>query len=61
MALHSFKLDQLFMLLVPELVLDGVCDPFNCPNKSDFVQNCLSAWSNFVVLMIAPLRGDPFS
>jgi hypothetical protein len=59
MALLSFKLHQLFMLLVPQLVV-GVSGPFNCPNEPDFVQNCLSVWSNFVVLMIASLREDPF-
>jgi hypothetical protein len=37
MAIGSFKLDQLFMLLVPELVV-GVFGPFNRPNEPDFVQ-----------------------
>jgi hypothetical protein len=37
MAIGSFKLDQLFHLLVPELVV-GVCGPFHCPNEPDFVQ-----------------------
>jgi hypothetical protein len=59
MALLSFKLDQLFMLLVPELVVIGVVGAFNSPHEPDFVQNSLSVWSKFVVLMIAPLLANP--
>jgi hypothetical protein len=60
MTLLSFKLDQLFILLVPDLVVDvDVAVTLNFPDEPDFVQNSLSVWSNFVVLMIAPLHGDP--
>jgi hypothetical protein len=59
MALLSFKLDQLFILLVPELVVVDVAGTFNSPNEPDFVQNSLSVWSKFVLVMIFPLRANP--
>jgi hypothetical protein len=58
MAMLLSKLDQLLMLLVPELVVwfaDGVI----LPSESDFVQNSLSIKSKFVVLMTGPLRVNP--
>jgi hypothetical protein len=58
MALLLFKFDQLLMLLVPALAAD-VAGTFNFPDEIDFVQRRLLVRSNFVVLMIAPLRGDP--
>jgi hypothetical protein len=60
MAILSFKLDQLFILLVPELVvLVEVVVTFTFPSEPDFVQNYLSIESKFVILMIFPLRIDP--
>jgi hypothetical protein len=58
MALLSHELEQLLMLLVPTLAVD-VAGTFNFPDEIDFVQRRLLVRSNFVVLMIAPLRGDP--
>jgi hypothetical protein len=43
MATDSFKLDQLFILLVPELLVwFEVVNEVNFPNEPDFVQNSLS-------------------
>jgi hypothetical protein len=58
MAFLLFKLDQLFILLVPDLVV-GICGPFNCPNEPDFVQTFLSINSKFVIDMTLPLRMNP--
>jgi hypothetical protein len=58
MARLSFKLDQLFILLEPELVV-GVCGTFSFPSEPDFVQKSLSIWSHCVVLMNVPLRTNP--
>jgi hypothetical protein len=59
MAIDSFKLNQLFILLVPELVVwFKVVASF--PSEPDFVQNSLSVWSNFVVLVKASLLANPF-
>jgi hypothetical protein len=58
MAILLFKLDKLFMLLVPELVV-GVAVGVSFPNESDFVQNSLSIKSNFVTLMKGPLPLNP--
>jgi hypothetical protein len=45
MAILSFELDQLFMLLVPELVVCfEVVGGVNSPNESKFVQQILSIW-----------------
>jgi hypothetical protein len=55
MTIHSFKLDHLFTLLVPELVvLVGIS-----PSEPDFFQKSLSMQSNFVIVMIVPLRANP--
>jgi hypothetical protein len=54
MALLSLKPDELFTLLVPELVV-----VVNFPNESDFVQNFLSIKSKFVIDMISPLLVNP--
>jgi hypothetical protein len=63
MAIHSFELDQLLTLQVPELVvwLSGVSvsDGITFPSKPNFVQNHLSIKSKFVILMQVPLRTDP--
>jgi hypothetical protein len=56
-ALLSLKLDQLYMLLVPEIVVVSVEIRF--PSKPDFVQKSLSVWSKFVIVMIAPLLCNP--
>jgi hypothetical protein len=55
MALLSSKLDQLFILLVPDLVRD-VAGTYNFPDEVYFVQNSLSVWSHFAMDMNAPLR-----
>jgi hypothetical protein len=55
-----FKLDKLFMLLVPELVV--WFEPVGLssfPSEPDFVQTFLSIKSNFVVVMILPLLANP--
>jgi hypothetical protein len=53
MATLSFKLEQLFILLVPELVA------VSFPSEPDFVQTFLSIKSKAVVDMIAPLLANP--
>jgi hypothetical protein len=60
-AIRSFKLDQLFILLVPELVVwfVGTVGAVRFPREPDFVQTFLSIKSKFVVDMISPLRVDP--
>jgi hypothetical protein len=58
MAILSFKLDKLHMLLVPELLL-SVLGTFKFPSEPDFVQKSLSIKSNFVILMFAPLIINP--
>jgi hypothetical protein len=52
----SFKIDQLFIVLVPELVVIGAV---SLPSKPDFVQNYLSIKSNCVILMTGPLLMNP--
>jgi hypothetical protein len=54
MATLSFKLDQLFILLVPEL--DVVV---NFPNEVEFVQKSLSILSKVVLDMNGPLPSNP--
>jgi hypothetical protein len=54
MATLSFKLDQLFILLVPELVV-----AVSFPSEPDFVQTFLSIKSKVVVDMIIPLLANP--
>jgi hypothetical protein len=60
MSSLSFKLDQVFILLVPFLVslVHGV-DAVNCPSETDFVQNSFSIKSKFVLLMMLSLRANP--
>jgi hypothetical protein len=58
MAFLSFMLDQLFMLLVPDLVVESA-GTFNFPDEVDVVQKFLSIKSNFVVDLRAPLCADP--
>jgi hypothetical protein len=60
MATLSFKVDKLFMLLVPELVVwFGVLGAISFPSESDFVQKFYSVWSNLVLLKNAPLPSNP--
>jgi hypothetical protein len=59
MTIRSLKLDKLFMLLTPELVIVVVVDAFTFPSEPNFVQNYLSIKSKFVVLMFIPLVTDP--
>jgi hypothetical protein len=60
MAIRSFKLDQFFILMVPELVVwFEFVGSVSFPCEPDFVQNYLSIKSNSVVLMKCPLRGNP--
>jgi hypothetical protein len=49
MSFLSFKLDEFFMLLVPELVV--WCEVAGFPSEPGFVQNSFSINSNFVVLV----------
>jgi peptidoglycan/LPS O-acetylase OafA/YrhL len=60
MATVSFELDQLFMLLVPELVIlvQGV-GAVIFPSEPDFVQNSLAIKSMFVVAMMFSLCANP--
>jgi hypothetical protein len=51
MAILSFVFEQLFMLLMPELVV--------FPREPDLVQNCLSILSHFVLGVTVPLTCDP--
>jgi hypothetical protein len=53
MAILSFELNQLFMLLVPDLLA------FLFPSEPDFVQKSLSVKSNFVIEMARSLRMNP--
>jgi hypothetical protein len=61
MPLLSFKIDHLFILLVPELVVFfvGECAVVNFPSEPDFVQKHLSIWSHCVIVMKAPLTTNP--
>jgi hypothetical protein len=60
MAILSFIFEQLFMLLVPELVvLFESVGAVRFPREPDFVQNVLSIKSNFVTLLNGPLRANP--
>jgi hypothetical protein len=60
MSSLSFKLDHLFIVLVPELVVwfEGVVG-VRFPSEPDFVQNSLPILSNFVLFLISPLRTKP--
>jgi hypothetical protein len=59
MSTLSFKLDQLFTLLVPDLVVDVVVGTFKFPDEIEFVQKFLSAWSHFVLRVTLPLPANP--
>jgi hypothetical protein len=59
MAILSFKVDQLFTLLVPELVVDAVVGSLSFASEPNFVQSCLLIKSNFVVLMTVLLVHNP--
>jgi hypothetical protein len=54
MAIRSFKLDQLFMLLVPDLVV-GV----SFPSEADFIESSFSIRSKLVCSTIGPLITNP--
>ena len=56
MTFLTFKLDQLFILLVPDLVGGGAAI---FPSESKVFQKSLSVWSNFVIGMIVPLLVNP--
>jgi hypothetical protein len=59
MTILSFKLDQLFMLLGSDLVVE-VVGAFKFPSEPNFFwQNCLSIRSNFVVEMKVLLLFNP--
>jgi hypothetical protein len=59
-AFFSFKLDQLFMLLVPKLVVDvAVAVTLNFPDEVEFVQKLLSINSKVAVDMISRLHANP--
>jgi hypothetical protein len=59
MAIGSFKLNQLFILLVPDLVVDVGVGNFNFPAEPDFVKEFLSVWLQFVVVMTVTLTPNP--
>jgi hypothetical protein len=60
MAIDSFIFEQLFVLLVPELVVwFEVVDAFVFPSEPDLVQKHLSMLSHFVNVMILPLHVNP--
>jgi hypothetical protein len=62
MATVSFIFDQLFMLLVPELVIGITVAPelaVISPSEPNFVQNTLSIKSKFVCSMTSPLTTNP--
>jgi hypothetical protein len=53
MAILSFELNQLFILLVPDLLA------FLFPSEPDLVQKSLSVWSHYVIEMARSLRMNP--
>ncbi len=54
MAIFSFKLKQLFILLVPELVvLIDAAGGITFPSEVEFVQKFLSIKSNFVIDVVS--------
>jgi hypothetical protein len=61
MVILSFKLGQLCMLLVPDLVdvVAGAAGTFSFPSEPNFVQKFLSVRSNFVIDTTFPLRTNP--
>jgi hypothetical protein len=52
MAILSFKLHNLFILLLPELVVVGLV---SFPSEPDFVQDVLPIKSKFVIGVACPL------
>jgi hypothetical protein len=59
-AIDSFKLHQLFMLLVPELVVwFEVVGAVIFPLEAEIVQKLLSIWQHFVLVIAVPLTSDP--
>jgi hypothetical protein len=59
MAIVSFKLDQLFMLLTPELVVVVLVGAVTFPSETDFIQHSLLIRSNFAVGVSCPLVHNP--
>jgi hypothetical protein len=59
MAIFFFKLDQLFILLVPELVVWFKVVGVSFPSEPDFFQTFLSIKSKVVIDMSGPLHADP--
>jgi hypothetical protein len=60
MAILLFKLDQLFMLLVPQsLSLVFLALSTVQANEPIFVQESLSVWWHFVIEVSCPLVADP--
>jgi hypothetical protein len=65
MAILSFIFEQLFVLLVPELLVAVdfavTAVTFNLPDKSKCVQTFLSIKPKFAIFLILPLRVNPKS
>jgi hypothetical protein len=60
MAIDSFIFEQLFVLLVPELVVwFELVGAVIFPREPDLVQKHLSVWQHFVVSMTDPLCVNP--
>jgi hypothetical protein len=59
MTILSFKLDKLFIVLVPKLVVDVAGASINFPDEIEFVQTFLSIKSYSVIAMIGPLETNP--
>jgi hypothetical protein len=61
MALLSFIFEQLFKLLVPELVVwfEGSVVGVIVPSEPDFIENSLSILPHFVTVMVDPLPTNP--
>jgi hypothetical protein len=59
MALLLFELDQLFILLVPELVVWFEAGAVIFPREAEFIENCLSINWNFVYCVSCTLRMGP--
>jgi hypothetical protein len=59
-TLLSFKIDQLFTLLIPFLVF-LLGSGFGFPNEPDFIQKFLSINSYFLIGMIASLLTNPIT
>jgi hypothetical protein len=63
MAIRLLKLDQPLILPLPDLVLVGALvqdvGAMSFPSEPDFVQQCLSIKSHFVIDIIGPLPIHP--